>query len=140
MSSSHNEFCKPSFCVIASTGLVSCIPPCSHNARCEPDYKRWPFDKQNCTLHIGTWVNSGEEIDFRVQRAIVTDSELSSQNGMYRLLRVTYKRNPGNFSITSNTYPSITYTFLIERHSGTYSALLVIPAFGMNLFHMLLLN
>lgn len=134
VSSSHDDFCKSSYCVISSTGTVSCIPPCSHNARCDPDYKRWPFDTQNCTIHVGTWVNSGEEIDFRVQRPVVTDTELSSQNNMYRLITVTSKRNPGNFSTTFSTYPSVTFSFLIKRHSGTFVAVLVIPAFGMKLF------
>lgn len=121
-------------CVISQTGTVSCIPPCSHAARCEPDYKRWPFDKQNCTLHIGTWVNSGDEIDFRAQKVVISDTELSSQSRMYRLIRATHRRNPGNYTGTVNTYPSLTYTFLIERHSDTLSSLFLVPALGIYLF------
>lgn len=128
MSSSHDEFCKSANCVITNTGVVSCIPPCKHTAKCSPNYVRWPFDRQNCTLHIGTWVNSGDEIDFKILKSIITDEELSSQNQEWRLIRITYKRNPGNFSETKQTYPSLTFSFLIERHSGSHAVIILIPA------------
>lgn len=129
IASSHNEFCKTANCVISSTGLVSCIPPCSHDAKCWPDYKRFPFDIQNCTLHIGTWVNSGDEIDYKVQKTIISDHDLTSQDRQYQLIRATYKRNPGNFTDTKETYPSLTYSFLIQRHSAVHGAILLVAAF-----------
>lgn len=126
----EDEFCKTAHCVITSTGTVSCIPPCSHAAKCEAKYDRWPFDQQNCTLHIGTWVNSGEEIDYNVLKTIISDEELTSQNMEWRIIKATYKRNPGNFTETKQTYPSITYSFLLERHSAEYIISVFSPAFG----------
>lgn len=119
--------------MISSNGLVSCIPPCSHTAKCAPNYDRWPFDKQNCTLHIGTWVNSGEEVDFNITKTILTEDELSSQDMAWRLIRATYKRNAGNFSDTQQSYPSLTFSFLMERHSGTHAASIFVPAFCMSI-------
>lgn len=130
VASAQEDFCKEANCVITSNGIVSCIPPCTHAAKCIPNFSRWPFDRQNCTLHIGTWVNSGEEIDFKVMKSIITDDELSSQNLEWKLIRATYKRNPGNFTETKQTYPSLTFSFLIERHSGSHAAIILIPAFG----------
>lgn len=129
IASSHNEFCKAANCVISSTGLVSCIPPCSHDAKCWPDYKRFPFDVQNCTLHIGTWVNSGDEIDYKVQKTIISDHDLTSQDRQFQLIRATYRRNPGNFTDTKETYPSLTYSFLLQRHSAVHGAVLLVAAF-----------
>lgn len=117
--------------MILSTGVVSCIPPCSHTGRCSPNYTRWPFDQQNCTLHIGTWVNSGDEIDFKVMKIIITESELSSQNLEWKMLRASYKRNHGNFSDTRQTYPSLTFSFEIKRHSATHATMMLIPALSM---------
>lgn len=117
--------------MISSTGVVSCIPPCSHTARCSPNYSRWPFDQQNCTLHIGTWVNSGDEIDFKVMKIIITEEELSSQDLQWKMLSATYKRNHGNFSDTRQTYPSLTFSFSIKRHSATQATMLLVPALGM---------
>lgn len=127
----ENEFCKTAHCVITNTGTVSCIPPCSHAAKCDGKYDRWPFDVQNCTLHIGTWVNSGEEIDYNVLKTIISEDELTAQNMEWRIIKATYKRNPGNFTETKQTYPSLTYSFLLERHSAEYKISVFTPAFGM---------
>lgn len=114
---------------------MSCIPPCSHVAKCLPKYARWPFDRQNCTLHIGTWVNSGEEVDFTVMPSIITEDQLSSQNLEWRLIQVTYRRNSGNYSETKQTYPSLTFSFLMERHSATHAASILVPAISM--YHLI---
>lgn len=116
--------------------LVSCIPPCSHSAKCLPKYERWPFDRQNCTLHIGTWVNSGEEVDFKVLKSVVAEDDLSSQNMEWKLILATYRRNPGNFSETKQTYPSLTFSFLMERHSASHAASILIPAISMFLYEI----
>lgn len=130
VASATEEPCKDANCVISASGSVSCIPPCSHTAKCTPSYDRWPFDKQNCTLHIGTWVNSGEEIDFRVLKTILTEEQLSSQDMQWELIRATYKRNPGNYTDTKQTYPSLTFSFLMERHSASHSVIIFVPAFS----------
>ncbi|XP_055295202.1 neuronal acetylcholine receptor subunit non-alpha-3-like [Sitodiplosis mosellana] len=139
VASATEESCKDANCVISSTGSVSCIPPCSHTAKCMPNYNRWPFDEQNCTLHIGTWVNSGDEVDFNVSRTVLTEQDLSSQDMQWRLIGATYTRNPGNFSDTQQTYPSLKFTFLMERHSGSHSATIFIPAFALVLLNLITL-
>lgn len=131
VSSVSNKFCKSANCVISSNGAISCIPPCSHVAKCSPNYNRWPFDQQNCTLHIGTWVNSGDEIDFKAMKTTIADDEFSSQNMEWKMVRVTYKRNEGNFSGTGETYPSLTYSFSLKRHSAMHAAMLLVPAISM---------
>lgn len=75
-------------------------------------------------------MNSGDEIDYNVLKTVITEEELTSQNMEWRIIRATYKRNPGNYTETKQTYPSITYSFLIERHSGEYKISVFGPAFG----------
>lgn len=131
MATATQESCKEKDCVIKYTGSVSCIPPCSHTAKCTPNFDRWPFDKQNCSLHIGTWVNSGDEIDFKVLKTILTEDQLSSQNMQWKLIRATYKRNAGNYNESKQTYPSLTFSFLMERHSASHTAAIFVPALCM---------
>lgn len=127
VASSQKEFCKDASCVLNSNGLVSCIPPCKHDSKCAPNYSRWPFDRQNCTIHIGTWVDSGDEIDFKLMKSVVNDDDLSSQNSEWRLIQATYRRDPGNFTNTKVTYPSLTFSFLIERHSASHAVYILLP-------------
>lgn len=117
--------------MIGNTGKVSCIPPCVHTAKCTSDYSRWPFDTQNCSLHLGSWVHSGEDIDFDVLKTVIPEKDLRSQTRQWRLLSVTYKRNPGNYSISKKTYPSLTFSFTMERHSIGHVMLTVAPAISM---------
>lgn len=130
VSSAQTEFCKEASCVLNSNGMVSCIPPCKHVSKCSPNYTRWPFDRQNCTIHIGTWVDSGDEIDFKLLKSVVTDDDLSSQNSEWRLIQATYKRDAGNYSNSKDTYPSLTFSFLIERHSASHTVFVLVPAIG----------
>lgn len=124
IASIQTDSCKLSNCVIASTGQVSCIPPCLHTARCAAEFSTWPFDTQNCSLHIGTplgsniysfhywnlslyigtWINAADEVDFKVSKTVIPESDLQSQNKLWKMLKVTYMRNHGNFSSTTKRY------------------------------------
>lgn len=124
----QDDSCKKATCVINSTGSIQCIPPCSHDAECDANYKRWPYDKQNCTLHVGTWVNSGEEVDLQINPTRFPDGTLESQNKEWKMIKSAYRRNHGNYSQTKDTYPSVTYSFLFQRHGTQHTAVIVIPA------------
>lgn len=92
------DSCKNTNCVITSAGNIACIPPCIHTVRCSADFSTWPFDTQNCSLHIGTWINSGDEIDFRVSKTVIPESDLQSQNKLWKMLKASYTRHHGNYS------------------------------------------
>ncbi|XP_037040197.1 neuronal acetylcholine receptor subunit alpha-2-like [Bradysia coprophila] len=128
IASVHDDQCRISNCDISSTGHVACIPPCVHSARCAPDLTAWPFDSVNCTLHIGTWINSADEVDLKLKQLIIPESDLQSQDQSWKMVKVLYTRNHGNFSSTSKTYPSVTFTFLLERHSAEHAATFLVPA------------
>lgn len=76
-------------------------------------------------------MNSGEEIDYKVLKSVISESDLDSQNREWRLFQATYHRIPGNFSESKTTYPSLMFTFSIERHSGIQAALILGPAIGL---------
>lgn len=101
IASIHADSCKSSNCVIGSSGKVSCIPPCIHTARCSADYSAWPFDTQNCTLHIGTWIHSADQVDFTVLKTHIPEADLQSQDYQWKMIKATYMRNHGNFSSTA---------------------------------------
>lgn len=109
IASIHSESCRASNCLISSTGQVSCIPPCLHTARCSADFSNWPFDTQNCSVHIGTWINAGDEVDFKVAKTIIPESDLQSQNKLWKMLKVIYMRNHGNYSSTKKTYVALCF-------------------------------
>lgn len=124
----HDDSCKQASCVINSTGAVQCIPPCSHSAECDAKYNRWPYDTQNCSLHVGAWVVSGQEVDFDVFATKFSDGEMVSQNKEWRMISAYYRRNHGNYSKAKETYPSVMYSFFFQRHGTQHTAVIVVPA------------
>ncbi|KAB0803197.1 hypothetical protein PPYR_00167 [Photinus pyralis] len=126
--SSHPSALSSVDCLVVSTGLVVCVNPSRHDALCMADLTKFPFDKQNCSLRYGSWVHSGEEIDFKIPAIPVSTGDYIP-NSEWKLLSVSVQKFPGHYNCCpDNTYPSINYRFSIERHSATQAAAVIIPS------------
>ncbi|XP_017779115.1 PREDICTED: neuronal acetylcholine receptor subunit alpha-5-like [Nicrophorus vespilloides] len=118
-------------CLLLHKGNVICIPPTRHEAICVPNLSKYPFDVQNCTLRFGSWVHSGEEIDFKLTDPPVTTDDFV-ENPEWKLLKVNASKHSGIFKCCpNNSYPTLNYYFTIERHSGSLICMIVVPALGM---------
>lgn len=61
-SDTSSSNCEDVNCRVFYTGDVNCILPCSHDSLCTADFKRWPYDKQTCTLQLGSWFSRTDEV------------------------------------------------------------------------------
>lgn len=122
------DSCHTTPCIVYFNGKVTCIPPCSHVGHCTTDYKRWPFDSQTCVFKFGTWMHTGEEINYHPLKTTVSSEDTRvHKDWMLKTARVVPLR--GNFSsIPNQTFPSLKFTFVIERHSSSQVALIFTPA------------
>lgn len=50
-------------CQLSHTGKVLCVPAIKYTTLCESDFTYWPYDRQTCTLRMGSWTHTGEEIN-----------------------------------------------------------------------------
>lgn len=116
-------------CLLSNDGVVTCVPPVAHTGICRTSLRRWPYDTQNCSLFFGSWMHTGEQVNFTFYRKhpIVTDDY---QNGPgWRLLNVLNERLPGKYSCCPNiTYPMLKYTFTMKREAGGPAAIVVVPS------------
>lgn len=135
VASAENEFCKATSCLVDYNGTISCVPPCLHEAFCRSDYRRWPFDTQNCTMHIGTWLNDGSEVNFELSESYIPVSATRSQNGEWRMRQSTYRiiKSPLN----NESYPTLAFSFQLDRHSAGHAAFMLGPAMGIGLVYIL---
>jgi len=54
-----------------------------------------------------------------------------NMNREWELISVKSSRDPGVYSCCpDDTFPSVTFTFVLQRHSGSYTAIVVVPAAG----------
>lgn len=122
------DSCHVTPCLVNFNGKITCIPPCSHVGHCSTDYKRWPFDRQSCVLKFGTWMHTGEEINYNAQKTSVFTSDARLHKD-WKLNSARVEPQRGNFSCCPNqTFPSLKYTFSIERHSSSQVAMILTPA------------
>ncbi|CAK1599749.1 unnamed protein product [Parnassius mnemosyne] len=116
-------------CLLAYDGIVTCVPSVAHTGICRTSLRRWPYDSQNCTLFFGSWMHTGEQVNFTFyqKQPVVTDDY---QNGPgWRLMNVLNERLPGKYSCCPNTtYPMLKYTFVMKREAAGPAAIVVVPS------------
>lgn len=116
-------------CLLTNDGMVTCVPHMSHTGMCQSNIRNWPYDVQNCTLFFGSWMHTGEQINFTFySKKPVTLDQYQDGPG-WKLLNVVHERLPGKYSITPNsTYPMLKYKLMLKRESGGPAAIIVIPS------------
>ncbi|CAF4784234.1 unnamed protein product [Pieris macdunnoughi] len=115
-------------CLVESDGSVTCVPHLTHSGICRTSLRSWPYDVQNCTFYFGSWMHTGEQVNFTFYktRPIVMDDYQDGPG--WKLLNVTNERLPGGYSCCPNSsYPMLKYTFMLKREAGGPAAIIVIP-------------
>ena len=73
-------------CILTYHGEVICVPTLKLNTQCETDYADWPYDAHVCSIKMGSWSHTGEQIDFDFNEKKVgqiRNSQVLRQNGFY---------------------------------------------------------
>lgn len=116
--------CHTTNCLLESTGNLSCIEPCTYVGHCQTDFKLWPFDKQNCSMIFGPWMNNEDELDYIPHSSVVTVSG-NAQHMQWKLVSGEVYRKVYNISSKDRRFttrlPNLVYSFIIERHSAQIS-------------------
>ncbi|CRL00822.1 CLUMA_CG014073, isoform A [Clunio marinus] len=122
--------CHAVDCLITAKSKVACVMPCEHIGHCSKGvYTNWPFDRHYCSFMFGSWMKSGEQLNFNEDKVKVISSK-SRQNNQWKLLGTSVKVNEGKYDVSPNeTYPSVYLSYLIERHSAYHIAGTIVPAF-----------
>lgn len=116
-------------CLVASDGTVSCVPHLAHSGICRTTLRRWPYDVQNCTLYFGSWMHTGEQINFTFYKnqPVVLDDYHNGPG--WKLLNVAHDRLPGKYKCCPNsTYPMLKYTFELKREAAGPAAIVIVPS------------
>lgn len=127
------ELISDSKCTVFNTGAVACVCPSHIDALCVPDLTKFPYDTQNCSLTLGSWSHSGEEINIRPMGLSGVSIEELEPNGEWELSQIQTVKHDGKYDCCPNTtYPSIRISFIINRLHGSHTASVVVPFLGKN--------
>jgi hypothetical protein len=73
-------------------------------------------------------MKTGEEMNYIAAKSTVKSKE-AAQHSQWKIIATFFKKNPGKYASSPNqTYPSMVFTFLIERHSAFHVAATFVPA------------
>jgi hypothetical protein len=73
-------------------------------------------------------MKSGEEVNYDASKSTVKSKDAALHN-QWKIIATFFKKNDGKYaSIPNQTFPSLTYAFLIERHSAFHVAGIYVPA------------
>ncbi|XP_046435621.1 neuronal acetylcholine receptor subunit beta-3-like [Neodiprion fabricii] len=120
-------------CLVHYMGVVVCVPMVQYLTSCVSDYRDWPFDRHNCTILLGSWTYKGEEISYRIWDPTMFSHpavELFQfvPNSEWRLLSITSITRIDGFPEVNFTFPTISYSLIIERHSTMMQTTIITPA------------
>lgn len=108
-------------CIVYSAGRVACVLPCTHKGHCDEfGFTNWPYDKHKCGFTFGSWMKSGEELNYVSDKIRITTKN-SKTNHMWFLNNASIEYRKGIYEdITNETYPTIELTFDLERRNQLY--------------------
>ncbi|GBP21441.1 Acetylcholine receptor subunit alpha-like 2 [Eumeta japonica] len=116
-------------CLVKKDGVVMCVPHLAHSGICSTRLRYWPYDTQKCTLYFGSWMHTGEQVNFTFYQEMPVILDEYQPGPGWKLLDVKNVRLPGNYSCCpNNTYPMLKYTFKLQREAAGPAAIVVVPS------------
>ncbi|XP_012263313.2 neuronal acetylcholine receptor subunit alpha-5-like [Athalia rosae] len=115
-------------CILMSNGMTMCVLPVKYVTRCVADFKHWPFDRQNCTIRLGSWAHTGEEIDFHLTGHGIEMMDYTP-NREWKVLSANASKNVQKFKCCpEDSFPSVFFNLVLERYSEEMQATVIAPA------------
>lgn len=91
--------------------------------RSPPEVWAWWPQSSNCVQEDRSFYNQFCNLQVLL--------DVYNMNREWELISITSYRNSGQYSCCPNdTYPSVTFQMVLQRHSGSYTAIVVSPAIG----------
>ncbi|XP_021923211.1 neuronal acetylcholine receptor subunit alpha-2-like isoform X2 [Zootermopsis nevadensis] len=122
------SFTQAFLCILYSNGAVMCVPPYNHVVSCSADLTRWPYDTHTCTMTIGSWTHTGEQLNIsQLEPGIVLNGYNLNREWKLASMR-SYKEVAKDKCCPNDTFVTASFQFVLQRHPGSYSSTVVFPA------------
>lgn len=113
-----------SHCIVYNTGVVLWVPPTQFQAFCSLDIRNWPYDVQKCSVTIGSWTYSGNQINLNAEKSEI---EMTVKNPAWKILDLTEKRTEKYYTCCPEPYVDITYNFTLARQADMHGSVVSTP-------------
>ncbi|XP_033226542.1 acetylcholine receptor subunit alpha-type acr-16-like isoform X2 [Belonocnema kinseyi] len=113
-------------CLVDDDGTVFWVPPTQFLAFCDLDLRLWPFDTHTCSLKLGSWTYSGDQIDLHLFKKPMKPDLLVS-NTEWKLLEMTRGRNVVHYECCPEPYVTLVFNLTLKRNALLYCNIVFTP-------------
>ena len=93
-------------CIVNYKGEVLCVPSLKWSARCIANLQQWPFDQHTCSMTVGSWSQTGEQMNLKPHSngvsILITTAKLQLRFVLRSILMLTQLCS----IISTNTWPT----------------------------------
>ncbi|XP_011308124.1 neuronal acetylcholine receptor subunit alpha-5 [Fopius arisanus] len=125
-------------CRLAYNGAIICIPSITYIVPCVPDYTYWPWDTHNCTLQLGAWGHSDQDITFGEDTGLVIDRYRGTDQWKISLPLMNITTRTSKLSGNA-TFPIFTVSVLLTRTQTVLKSVFVTPVIILTVMTMTIL-
>ncbi|CAL1681655.1 unnamed protein product [Lasius platythorax] len=102
---------------VEKQGMVQWLTAAKYTTYCFADNTWWPYNTMNCTIQVGSWSHSGDEIELiSLQNA---SFEIESKDVEWDLLKMYVTKWEGRYKYNfGSTAKMLSYHFILRRHWG----------------------
>eukprot|EP00111_Clytia_hemisphaerica_P021602 TCONS_00063528-protein len=112
--------------VLHFDGSIQWFAPTIIQTSCHIDPSLYPFDRQNCSVILGSWTHHGFELDVFAQKDSI-DTEFYQESSEFHLVTSQSRKLVQNFSCCAEPYPLLVFDLVFQRHSTYYFINIIIP-------------
>lgn len=119
---------RGNYVLVNHDGTIIWPVPVKLKSSCKVDIKYFPFDDQLCILRFGSWIYSGDWIDYTTMyNDTPVDLTTYVNNSEWLLLSISLKKNIRTHSCCPDTHPDMTFTLHIRRRTFYYIFNIIVP-------------
>lgn len=121
------EYKREALLVIYSSGDVLWIPRSIFSSTCYIDLKRFPYDRQNCSISFGSWAYDSALIDLDFADSDKIDLNDYEHSKEWKIQNDYLFGTKSYRTQDSKNYTVLTYYLIVDRNPGFYTYLLIFP-------------
>ncbi|CAF1173993.1 unnamed protein product [Adineta steineri] len=114
--------------VVYYNGTVFWKPMSIFKSTCQIDIRRFPYDRQNCSMKFGTWTYDSSKVNLNFYRDI-NRFDLNSyvKSNEWSILENNARRNTEKYDCCPEIYVDLKFYIILERRGGFYNYILILP-------------
>ncbi|CAF4410498.1 unnamed protein product [Rotaria socialis] len=114
--------------IVYHNGTVFWKPMSIFKSTCQIDIRRFPYDRQNCSMKFGTWTYDQSKVDLKFYRGIKKfDLNAYVKSNEWSIVGNRASRFTEKYDCCPEVYVDLKFFISLERRGGFYNYILILP-------------